>query len=100
MYYNTIQEIAMVVAVRIDEEMKARLDALAAQQKRTPSALMREAIEQYLDREAGRDRFLQEALASWTHYKETGLHITEDELNKWLDTWGTDKEADPPQCHV
>jgi predicted transcriptional regulator len=90
----------MVATIRLDDEMKKRLMIMAVKRNCTASSLMREAIEQYLDRELKRDRFLQEALASWKHYKETGLHITGEELNTWLETWGTDEETDPPQCHT
>lgn len=37
--------------------------------------------------------FKAEALASWSSYKETGMHLTGDEVIAWLNTWGRDKEA-------
>ena len=46
-----------------------------------------------------RERFKQEALLSWSVYQETGRHLTGEEVHKWLNTWGTDKEAEPPACH-
>ena len=49
---------------------------LAAARRRSPHWLMREAIEQYVEREEKRERFRQEALAAWTHYQTTGLHAT------------------------
>lgn len=52
---------------------------------------MLEAIQQYVDRE--------EALASWASYKETGRHLTGEEVRAWLDTWGTDAEGPVPECH-
>ena len=44
--------------------------------------------------------FREEALASWSAYQETGRHLTADEVRAWLDTWGTDAEAEPPACHT
>lgn len=44
-------------------------------------------------------RFRQEAATSWEHYRETGLHLTGEEVHAWLDTWGTDKEKAVPECH-
>jgi predicted transcriptional regulator len=44
--------------------------------------------------------FEREASISWQHYKKTGLHLTGDEVLAWLETWGIDEEADPPQSHV
>lgn len=60
---------------------------------------MREAIAQYVSREEARDSFKQEALASWKTYKETGRHLTGEEVRAWLETWGTDSEAAMPDCH-
>jgi predicted transcriptional regulator len=55
---------------------------------------MREAIQQYVEREEARLSFLQEALASWEEYQATGEHLTGDEVQQWLRTWGTEAEAD------
>lgn len=44
--------------------------------------------------------FKEEADASWRDYQETGLHLTGDEVLKWLETWGTDREGPAPECHV
>jgi predicted transcriptional regulator len=61
--------------------------------------MMREAINQYLDREEKSESFRQDAVNSWNEYQETGLHTTGDEVIQWLNTWGTDDEKDPPECH-
>jgi predicted transcriptional regulator len=60
---------------------------------------MREAISQYVDHKEVRESFKKEALASWTDYQETGLHLTGDEVFAWLRTWGTDEERPIPECH-
>ncbi|GAB1719169.1 MAG: CopG family transcriptional regulator [Nitrosospira sp.] len=91
---------ATSTSIKLDDELKARIQALADAQKRTSHWIMREAIEQYVDKAEKRAAFLREAQESWVHYKETGLHITGDELSAWLKTWGTDEETSPPQCHT
>lgn len=60
---------------------------------------MLEAIQQYVEREEARERFTQEALASWVAYTETGSHLTGQEVRAWLKTWGTDEESAVPACH-
>jgi predicted transcriptional regulator len=55
---------------------------------------MREAIRSYVEREEKREKFKQEALASWKAYQETGVHLTHQEIGDWLDSWGTDREKD------
>ncbi|MDD5374720.1 hypothetical protein [Acidithiobacillus sp.] len=53
----------------------------------------------YVEREESRGRFKQEALASWTAYKETGRYLTGQEVRAWLSSWGTDDEKAIPERH-
>lgn len=86
-------------SIKLDEGLKERVQDLAAARRRSSHWILREAIAQYLDREEARERFKQEALASWTAYKETGRHLTGEEVRDWLNTWGTDDESVVPECH-
>jgi predicted transcriptional regulator len=89
----------MATSVKLDDDLKNRIQQLADTQQRSAHWIMRKAIRDYVEREEARERVKQEALASWTAYQETGQHITGQEVNDWLDTWGTDQEAAIPQCH-
>ena len=60
---------------------------------------MREAMRQDVEREHARENFLQEALTSWSAYKEIDRHVTGAEVRAWLDTWGNQAGAEPPDCH-
>ena len=60
---------------------------------------MCEAIRDYVNREEAMEDFKQEALASWTAYRETGRHLTGQEVRDWLVSWGTEKETNIPKCH-
>lgn len=87
----------MAVSVKLDASLQDRLQRLAGQRDRTAHYLMREAIQQYLDREEARESFKQDALASWAEYQETGLHVTDEEMRRWLRSWGTEDELPPPE---
>jgi len=89
----------MATSVKLDAELTDRLKRLAGQRRRTPHALMREAIREYVEREEARESFKEEALASWTAFQETGRHLTGDELRDWLNTWGGEAETEAPDCH-
>jgi predicted transcriptional regulator len=89
----------MAVSVKLDETTKERMRRLAAARRRTPHYLMREAIDQYLQREEARESFKQEALAAWAEYEETGLHLTGEEIERWLRGWGGESDAEAPDCH-
>ena len=46
-----------------------------------------------------RESFINEALASWRSYQETGMHLTGEEVQDWLSQWGEETEPDLPDCH-
>lgn len=87
------------VAIKIDIDIKERVKRLADARHRTPHWMMREAIRQYVEREEKREAFRQNALKAWQEHQETGLHVTGDEVQAWLETWGTDNELPAPVCH-
>lgn len=89
----------MATSVKLDEDMRSRVQRLADIRHRSAHWIMREAIRDYIEREETRESFKQEALASWTAYQETGKHLTGQEVNEWLSSWGTGKEDEIPQCH-
>jgi predicted transcriptional regulator len=88
------------VAIKIDDDIKARLKRLAEARQRTSHWLMREAITQYIDREEKRESFRQDALKAWEAYRTTGLHLTAEEADAWLDKLEQGNDVDPPECHV
>ena len=90
---------AVPVSVRLDESIKARIQSLAGQRQRPAHWLMREAIEQYLEREEKRQAFLQAGKDAWEHYQSTGQHVTGDEADAWLAQLESGKEVAPPACH-
>ncbi|MCL2011260.1 MAG: CopG family ribbon-helix-helix protein [Cystobacterineae bacterium] len=89
----------MATSLKIDDALKERVRLLATSRRRSAHWIMREAIAQYVEREEARERFRQEALASWVAYQETGRHLTGDEVRSWLKTWGTEAETEMPACH-
>jgi hypothetical protein len=40
----------------------------------------------------------QDALAAWSHYQETGLHVTASEADAWLAKLESGKTAAPPNA--
>lgn len=88
------------VAIKIDEDTKARVKKLAQARQRTAHWLMREAITQYVDREEKREAFRQRTLEAWEAYRATGLHVTAAEADAWLAQLEEGKDIDPPACHV
>jgi predicted transcriptional regulator len=88
------------VAIKIDEDTKARVKRLADARNRTSHWLMREAITQYVDREEKREAFRQDTLKAWEEYRSTGLHVTTEEADTWLAELEQGNDIEPPECHV
>jgi predicted transcriptional regulator len=86
--------------LKLDVEVKQRVQRLASARRRSPHWLMREAIEECVEREEKREQFRQDALAAWTHYQTTGLHATAEEADAWLAKLEAGKKATPPKCRA
>jgi predicted transcriptional regulator len=96
----TLAAVIRPVAIKIDEETKTRLKTLATARDRTPHWLMREAITQYVDREEKREALRQDTLHAWEQFQATGLHVTGDEADAWLQQLEQGNDVEPPECHV
>ncbi|MDI5878032.1 CopG family ribbon-helix-helix protein, partial [Shewanella xiamenensis] len=68
------------VSVKLDADMKARVEHLAENRKRSSHWMMREAIREYVEREEKREALQQEALRAWEEHQTSGLHVTGDEV--------------------
>ncbi|MBK6613268.1 ribbon-helix-helix protein, CopG family [Ottowia sp.] len=88
------------VAIKIDEDIKARVKRLAEARHRTAHWLMREAITQYVEREEKRETFRQDTLKAWEEFRATGLHVTAEEADAWLEQLEQGSDVEPPECHA
>ena len=88
------------VAIKLDDDERARLAALAVVKKRTPHYLMREAIRAYLIREEERASFIQEAQDAWNNYQRTGKHVTLEDMEAWAERLESDPSEPLPKWRV
>lgn len=86
-------------SLKLDTEIKARLQWLASVRDRKPHYLMREAIQQYVEREEKREQLRQHALAAWSDFQASGLHVTAAEADAWLARLEAGEDVDAPECH-
>jgi predicted transcriptional regulator len=87
-------------SLKLDAELKERIQRLATARRRSAHWVMREAVEQYVDREEKREQFRRDALTAWNDYQATGLHATAEEADAWLAKLEDGEDAEPPECHV
>ena len=91
---------ASTTSLKLDLELKKRVQHLAESRRRSSHWLMIDAIETYVDREEKREEYRQAGLAAWNNYQTTGLHLTAEEADSWLAQLENGEKAKAPKCHV
>jgi len=86
-------------SVKLDPELRGRVQKLADARRRTPHWIMREAIAEYVTREEQREKFRADAEAAWEEYQATGLHLTAEDADAWLDRLEAGEQVAPPPWH-
>jgi len=88
------------VAIKLDEDTRARVKRLADARQRTSHWLMKEAITQYVEREEKREAFRQDTLKAWEAYRADGLHLNAKEADAWMAQLEQGKDIEPPACRA
>ncbi len=81
------------ISLRIRCEKVAMLEDLAKVTDRPRSWHIEQALDAYLDRQAWQVAQIKEGLAD----AEAGRMIPHEEIVKWLKTWGSEEESEPPE---
>lgn len=89
---------AAVKSIKLDDDLKNRVESLAGAKRRSAHWVMREAIAEYVEREEQRETLRQDTLKAWEEYQDTGLHVPAAEVDAWLESWGTENEKPAPVC--
>jgi len=90
----------MATSVKLDDDLRSRIQSLAEVKQRSSHWIMREAIRDYVEREEKREALKQDALRAWETYRERGLHLTLEEADAWLAKLERGEDAEIPKCHV
>lgn len=90
---------ASATSIKLDDDLKGRIQHLASARRRTSHWIMREALSQYVEREERSEALRQETVKAWEEFQATGLHATAEEVDQWLASWGTENELPAPECH-
>ena len=85
------------MGVKLNDEVRTRLKTLGESRDRTPHWLMKTAITEFLDREEKLDNRNKEADEALKEYQATGQYVSHENMESWLETWGTDKESTCPE---
>ena len=84
--------VTVPVTVRVSSETNAKLERIAKATERSKSKLLAGAIDAYIESERQFLDGIERGLADL----KAGRVIDNDEMMRWLDSWGSDNELPPP----
>ena len=88
----------MATSLKLDETLKGRVQHLASARRRSAHWIMREAIQQYVEREERRESIKQDALRAWSRHQAAGQHVTAENADARLAKLEMGEDADLPKC--
>ena len=84
-----------MTSVRMNDELMSRLEETASGLQRSKSWVINSAVKEFVEREEKKAQRLEETLEALADL-EAGRVIDGDEVNRWIESWGTDDELEPP----
>lgn len=85
-----------VTSVRLQPEIENPLEQLATKLDRSKNYLINQAIKEFIARRALDEARWDETLEALDSVKSNRL-VEEENVNEWLESWGTEKELNPPK---
>ena len=85
-----------ITSIRIPEEMEKPLETLSKKLDRSKSYLINQAIKEFIARQSLEESRWQDTLQALESIK-SGNSIDEEDVNAWLNSWGTDKRLSTPK---
>ncbi len=83
-------------SLRLDSKLRNRLEKEAKKTKRTAGFIANHAIRSYFQ---GLDQFNKE-LDEAVKEADKGIFISEEAINAWMSSWGTENELPPPEPDI
>ncbi len=83
-----------VLTIRVNSELKSRLDQLGKTLHRSKSYIAEQAIRQYVDENAWQ---IEELTQAEKEIRQ-GKFIASDKVNRYLDSWGSADERKAPKA--
>lgn len=85
-----------VTSIRIADDVEKTLEVLSKKLDRSRNYLINQAIKEFLARQSLEDSRWQDTLEALESIK-AGKSIDEEDVNAWLNSWGTNNRKSPPK---
>jgi len=82
------------------EDLEKRLQRVAARKQKTSTALVDTAVRMLLEQLETDDEWLAELNDRSQEYKETGLHLSHEEVSDWLRRVAKGERPPRPKAHT
>ncbi len=84
-------------SLKLDADVKERLNKLAGDKRRSANWLMGEAIREFVDREEALAEFDRQTIAALEEYDRTGKAVSEAAADVWLARLAAGEDVPPPE---
>lgn len=84
-----------ITSIRIADDVDKPLEALSKKLDRSKNYIINQAIKEFLARQSLEDSRWQDTLEALESIK-AGKSIDEEDVNAWLNSWGTNDRKSPP----
>jgi predicted transcriptional regulator len=85
------------ITIEVPKATAEELAELARSSNRSAAALAQEALDRFLEVESWHRRAIREAIAE---ADAGGPFVAHEDMERWLDSWGSENELDPPEPTV
>ena len=85
-----------ITSVRIPDDVEKPLESLSKKLDRSKSYLINQAIKEFIARQSLEDSRWQDTLEALESIK-AGKSIDEEDVNSWLNSWGTNDRQSAPK---
>ena len=85
-----------ITSVRLPEDLSDRVEGLATKLQRSKSWIINEALRDYVERAEGDAQRWHETVKALDSVR-AGKLVDGEAVDKWIASWGTDKELPPPR---
>jgi len=85
-----------VTSIRLQPEIEKPLESLAKKLDRSKNYLINLAIKEFIERKSIDEKRWSETIEAIASIK-TGKVVAEENVNEWLESWGSENEIKPPK---
>ena len=85
-----------VTSIRLQPEIEKPLESLAKKLDRSKNYLINLAIKEFIERKSIDEKRWSETIEAIASVK-AGKVVAEENVNKWLESWGSESEIKPPK---